>query len=84
MKQTTVLLSAICISKAGLIAHLRCPLGRLLARSLPLATRAGKIALYGFDGGLEAIDTLGINNSELTDDGLWNPDDEIIDDGEWG
>lgn len=60
------------------------PFGEAAGTIPPLATRAGKIALYGFDGGLEAIDTLGINNSELTDDGLWNPDDEIIDDGEWG
>lgn len=63
---------------------IKAPLGEDGATIPPLAERAGKIALFGFDGSISAIDTLNVANSELTDDGLWNAADDIIDDGEWG
>lgn len=60
------------------------PFGETAGALPPLAERAGKVAIFSIDGGMVATDTLGIGNPDFQDDGLWNAEDDIIDDGMWG
>lgn len=60
------------------------PFGESAGSIPPLADRAGKVAIFAPDGGMVAVDSLGVSNPDFQDDGLWNLTDDIIDDGEWG
>jgi len=60
------------------------PLGEEPGSIPPLSQRGGKLALFSFDGGIAAIDTLGVGNPDIVDDGEWSIDGQVLDDGEWG
>lgn len=62
----------------------RAPIGETVGAIPPLAQRGGRLALYGFDGEMLAIDTLNVGNPEIVDYGEWGEDGDIIDLGEWG
>lgn len=48
----------------------------------PETQRAGKFMAFGEFGEPVAVDA--IVNTDMTDDGMWSPDDTLIDDGAWG
>lgn len=60
------------------------PFGETAGALPPLSERAGKVAIFSPDGGMAAIDSLGIGNPDFQDDGLWSPAAPLIDDGAWG
>ncbi len=72
------------VLKDGLARALQVPIGETMGALEPLEQRRGRLAMWGADGGLVSIDTLGIGNPDFQDDGVWNPDDPLIDDGVWG
>lgn len=60
------------------------PMGETGGTMPPLAERAGFLAVFSPEGGLIAVPSFGVTTMESDDDGIWNPADPLIDDGEWG